>query len=340
MRSSALLEGGYRSVMRVDRRLLGWGVFFIVVGAVPLAVEAGLISEAAIDRWWSYWPLILIGLGLSLLLSRTALAGLGGLVLAATFGLMVGGVLAGGVLNAGGLPSGVCGGEGGDGSAFAPQSGELGERARVGLKVDCGNLTVTTEAGSTWRVAGTDEDGSGPHLESSPRRLEVRSDDVPGIFLGLTDLQVALPTSTTIDLELDLNAGSMGIDLAGASLDDIDLELNAGDSTFDLDGVADIGSIDVDVNAGSVLVRLPDHSMRGSIQVNAGSIDLCAPSGVALRLDTGDSVLSSHDYAAAGLVQSGTTWESPGYATAPVQIDLRTEARAGSYTLDGERCGS
>jgi hypothetical protein len=325
--------------MHVDRNLLRWGVFFIVVGVVPLAVEAGLISQVAIDRWWSYWPLILVGIGLSVLLSRTALDGLGGLVLAGTFGLMVGGALAGGLVNVGGLPSGVCGGSG-DGTAFAPRSGELGDRARVGLKVDCGRLTVTTTPGSAWSTSGTDEDGSGPHLESSPRRLEVRSDDVPGMFLGLTDLQVALPTDPTIDLELDVNAGTMAVDLAGASLDDVDLELNAGDATFDLDGVTSIGSVAVDVNAASVLVHLPAHSMRGSMEVNAGSIDLCAPNGAALRLDTGDSVLSSHDFADAGLVQSGSTWETPGYDAAAVQIALRTEARAGSYTLDSERCGS
>ncbi|HEY4633914.1 MAG TPA: hypothetical protein VIH00_08375 [Candidatus Limnocylindrales bacterium] len=324
--------------MHVDRNLLGWGVFFIVVGAVPLAVEAGIIGEVAIDRWWSYWPLILVGIGLSLLLSRTPLDGLGGLVLAGTFGLMVGGALAGGLVNVGGIPSGVCGGSDG-GTAFAPRSGELGDRARVGLKVDCGSLTVTTASGPAWTVSGTDEDGSGPHLESSPRRLEVRSDDLPGMFLGLTDLAVALPTDANTDLELDVNAGSMTVDLAGASLDDVDLELNAGDATFDLRGVTTIGSVAVDVNAASVLVHLPAHSMRGAIEVNAGSIDLCAPSGVGLRLDTGDSVLSSHDYAAAGLVQSGSTWETPGYDTAAVQIALRTEARAGSYTLDGERCG-
>jgi hypothetical protein len=321
--------------MHIDRRLLGWAVFFIVAGAVPLAVQAGVVDASRIAQWWSYWPLILIGIGLGVLLRRTALDGVGGLIIAATFGLMVGAALAGGLVVGGG--SGVCGGAGG--TAFEPRSGDLGDRARVGLKVDCGNLTVAPASGSTWTVSGTDDDGSGPHLESSPRRLEARSDDAPGMFLGRTDLHVALPTQPSIDLELDVNAGTMRVELAGATIEDIDLELNAGDATFDLADVVTIDAIAVDVNAGSVLVKLPAHSMRGAIEVNAGSIDLCAPDGVALRLDTGTSVLSSHDYGGAGLVDNDGVWETPGYASAPFQISLRTEARAGSFSLDGDRCG-
>jgi hypothetical protein len=323
--------------MHVNRRLLAWAVFFIVAGAVPLAVQTGVVSDAAVDRWWSYWPLLLVGAGLGILLSGTAIDWLGRLVVAATFGLMLGAILAAGLVPVGGVGSGVCGGEGG--TAFESRSGELGARARVGLKVDCGNLAVTTAPGATWTVSGSDADGSGPHLESSARRLEARSDDAPGMFLGRTDLRAALPTEPVIDLELDVNAGTMDVDLAGASVDDVDLELNAGSAKFDLGAVSAIEAIAVDVNAASVLVHLPAVSMRGALEVNAGSIDLCAPEGVALRLDTGNSVLSGHDYGAAGLVEDDGVWESPGYDSAPVRITLRTEARAGSFTLDGERCG-
>jgi hypothetical protein len=63
-------------------------------------------------------------------------------------------------------------------------------------------------------------------------------------------------------------------------------------------------------------------------------VTLCAPAGVALRLHTGDSVLAAQDYAAAGLVQNGDVWETPGYDTAVTRIELRTEANAGSFSLD------
>ena len=75
-------------------------------------------------------------------------------------------------------------------------------------------------------------------------------------------------------------------------------------------------AIDVGLNAGSLGLYLPAVSTTGTIEANAGSIRLCAPPGVALRLHTEDSVLSSYDFGSAGLVQVGDTWETPGYDTA------------------------
>ena len=76
--------------------------------------------------------------------------------------------------------------------------------------------------------------------------------------------------------------------------------------------------------------------MTGSIEANAGSVKLCAPPGAGLRLRTGDSLLATYDYADHGLVKAGTTWTTPGYDSASVQIDLRTTANAGTFELDPE----
>ena len=58
--------------MHIRRGYLGWGVFLILVGAVPLAVRAGYLTDDQIGRLWSLWPLILIGIGVGLILRRTA----------------------------------------------------------------------------------------------------------------------------------------------------------------------------------------------------------------------------------------------------------------------------
>ena len=79
--------------MRIDRDMLGWGVFFLVAGGVSIGVQQGAIPATFLDHWSSFWPLILVGIGLSLILARTALDLIGGLIIAATFGLMVGGAL-------------------------------------------------------------------------------------------------------------------------------------------------------------------------------------------------------------------------------------------------------
>ena len=91
----------YRGAMHVRRGALGWGVFLILAGAIPLAVRAGILSEAQVSDLWTLWPMILIGLGIGLLLARTRVAFLGGLIVAATFGIMVGGLLSVGLGGAG-----------------------------------------------------------------------------------------------------------------------------------------------------------------------------------------------------------------------------------------------
>ena len=103
---------------------------------------------------------------------------------------------------------------------------------------------------------------------------------------------------------------------------------------IDLDG-ATASRLVVKLNAGDTRIVLPASSLTGDVTVNAGSIRLCAPAGVGLRFSTNDSnITSSFDFDGAGLVKDGSTWTSPGFATAPVRIDLSTAANAGSVALD------
>lgn len=324
--------------MRIDRDLFGWGVFFAVAGGLALAIQEGVVADRA---WWSFWPLILVGIGVGLLLRRTTLEPLGGVLVAATFGLMVGGSLAGGMGGLGAMPSGVCG-PGDGGTPFAGQRGALGTAAAVTVELDCGDLAVSVLPGSDWTLEGTDDDGRGPRVEVDSDALEIRTaGDGPSFLGGARDAwRLALPTSTVMDVGVDLSAGTLRLDLEGARLTTLAVDLNAGQATIDLAGVAAIDGFEIDVNAGELAIALPSLPLTGSIDANAGSVRLCAPPDVALRLRTGDSVLAGQDFAAAGLVQVGDAWETPGYDTAATRIDLRTEANAGSFRLDpAEGCG-
>ena len=102
----------------------------------------------------------------------------------------------------------------------------------------------------------------------------------------------------------------------------------------DLGSVAAIREIQMELTAGSAGVTLPNLTMTGTIEANAGSIRLCVPAGVGLRIETGGSVAASYDFH--DLVQDGSVWTSPGYAEAAVRIDLRTDGTAASFTLDPE----
>jgi hypothetical protein len=135
------------SIMRVDQRFLGWGVFFILLGAIPLAVSQELIPASFVDSWWRFWPLVLIGAGVGLVLSRTAFHFVGGLLVAATCGLMLGSLLAGGV--AGQFPLGVSCSSDRSGPAFADQTGNLTTNGSVSID-ELQGPTVTPAGGTGW----------------------------------------------------------------------------------------------------------------------------------------------------------------------------------------------
>jgi len=129
--------------MRIDPRLVGFGLFLITVGSVMVAVREGLVSEDAARQAWTLWPLILVGVGLSIVLAGRPGAAIGGLALALTFGVIIGGIAATGAFPSGGF----CGGDAESGTAFADAGGDLSRGASVTITQDCGNLAVGTVAG-------------------------------------------------------------------------------------------------------------------------------------------------------------------------------------------------
>lgn len=327
--------------MRIHRGFLGWGVFLVLVGAVPLAVRGGYLAEDQIPNVVSLWPLILIGIGIGILLARTRFAFAGGLVIAATFGLMAGGWLATGVDGIGGV---TCG-PGGTTTAFPTRDGSLTETSgSIDLDLNCGSVTVDVASGSGWRIEGRDRDGVGPNIDADNDSLRVRShDDRNGFLDGLSDREtwhVTLPESVLLDLNFNLNAGSSTVDLGAAAVEAVELDLNAGSAVLDLGSVRQLGEIDLKLNAGSLALTLPAQSARGSIEANAGSVELCVPAGVALRLHTQESIVASYDFEDRGLVKDGSTWATPGYEGAAVKVELDTRATAGSFVLNPQGgCG-
>ena len=313
--------------MRVDGRFVGWGLFFIVAGALPLAVQGGYLPADAASQVWRLWPLILVGLGVGIILGRTPLGWLGSLLVPAIFGLLVGSALAGGIAGV------ACGFDVGDPSigAQATVGGELTEGGTVELDFDCGPLDVGTAAGPGWSL--TYRRDVEPRIDESPERLRVVSPE--GAFLGRgSDWDVTLPAGRTLSLSVEANAASASLTLTDALIARFSGAFNA--ASFDVDlSRTRLGDLDIRLNAGSGSVTLPSASFSGRIDVNAGSLELCAPADVGLRITT-SGALSSTDFAGSGLVLSGSTWQSPGFATAATRIELTLNANAASVNLRRE----
>jgi hypothetical protein len=315
--------------MHVDRRLLGWGLFFILLGGIPLAVKAGLLDEQLISQWPLIWPVLLIGWGLGLLLRGTPLALVGGAVSAITFGIMGGGALATGW---GGIPFASGCSDSTPMTAFTARTGDLGTSARADVVFNCGILTVGTADGAAWSVSGSNRDGSSPPVESSASSVSLRTDTERN-FLGTHGRSVwnlTLPRSPMLALGVTLNAGEANLDLAGASISTVSMTLNAGSMTLDLSSTTQTGDVNTTLNAGSAAISLPAGGRSMNVSLNAGSVKVCMPAGSPVRVQW-SGALGSNNFDAIGLVKvDNETWTSAGFVAGQPHVELHVSANAGS----------
>jgi hypothetical protein len=313
--------------MKLNRGRLNWGVFFIVLGAVPLAYHQGAVSLNALGDAWRLWPLVLVGIGLGFVLSRTPAYFVGGLVVAACLGLVLGSLFAVG-------PQLGCG-PGGSTTGSTSRDGSFAGAAQVELNLQCGRATVTTSPDSQWHVSATSTDSSNPDVSFSATSLTVSSGNRDGWWLqrGEEDWNVALPSGQAIGLSVSIDAGDAHVSLGGANLSSASFSLNAGSLHADLTG-ARIGSIAVSTNVGASSLTLDGNSsVSGTLSTNVGALDLCAPSQLGLSLKSSES-LASNNFSSAGLIRVGDAWQTPGYDSAANKADFTVSTSVGSLTLN------
>lgn len=318
--------------MHLDRRLLGWGVFFILVGGIPLAVRANLLDRDLVAQWPLLWPVLLIGGGIGLLLRRTPIDWVGGAVTAITFGIMGGGVL---VTGADVLPfASGCTNNDTTLTAFEDRSGTLDGAAQVDVSFNCGSLAISAVDGSAWTLSGSDRDGSGPAVKGTATDVTIEPSDSGGFpASNRSSWNLGLPRASSLALGLTLNAGSGAVNLDGATISSVSMTLNAGKLTLDLGSTAQLGDMSATVNAGSGAVSIPSGERDVNFSLNAGSLELCLPDGAAVLVNWAGT-LGSNNFAEAGLVKvDDSTWTSSGYDASQPHTKLHVSANAGSFTL-------
>ena len=316
--------------MHIDRRLLGWGLFLIIVGAIPLLVRGGYLDGDLVAEWPNLWPIVLIGWGIGLVLRRTPGELLGSAISVVVLGVMVGGLISTGF----GSFSAIGCGDGDGGRSFSNRTGTLDSSGRVGIEFNCGTLNVAAVGGSDWSVSGSGPDGRGPDIRADSDRVTIapQDDDFRGFFEDGSEWNVDLPRDVTLDLGITLNAGDGTVDLAGAAMDNLSLTINAGSIDFSLADTGALANVSATVNAGSATFDLPGSVEDASMTLNAGSIEVCLPAGTPIRVSW-SGALGSNNFDGAGLdkIDDGH-WQSPG-SSAGDALELSVSANAGSFSL-------
>ncbi|CAN5721200.1 hypothetical protein BH23CHL8_BH23CHL8_26130 [soil metagenome] len=322
--------------MRIDRGLLNWGVFLIVLGGVPLAVQQGWAGSGIAGDLWRLWPLILVGIGLGLILRWTPVAWLGGALVAATFGLIAGALITGGVSGI----SSACVGLGNGGETTSRSGAAAGLAFELEIELSCGTLSVSRETGSSWSVEALHSPDRPPTVEGDATGLSVRQDLDGGGFVVLgqqtrNEWQVRVPAGTPITASVTLNAADAELDFGAGPLNALAGTFNAVDVAIDLGGATSISTAQLALtfNAASGDVTLPSISLNGRATLNASSLTLCVPAAAALRVEH-EGTFSSDNLGQVDLVQGGDGWQTEGYDTATARVDLGISSTVSSITLE------
>ena len=313
--------------MRIRRGLLFWGLFLIPLGAVPLLVRAGAVDAAGLAGAWRLWPIILIALGLALVAGRSQVAVIGTAVTAIILGVAAGGALATGNPWFGLL--GDCA-TGRNTTSQLDQSGSFQSSAAVRLNLSCGTLQASTGDGSDWALHA-DYSGPPPTIAASADRLEIRSPDSGGSRRQAWNL--SLPSAALGALDLQANAGSGTINLAGAEVGNLSAEINAFDLSVDA-SEAKVERLDLTLNAGRARISLGGGPLTGDLSVNAGAIELCVPASAQLQIKLTNQVTFAQNLDDRGLSQNGDLWTRNGNGDLATAIQLTVDGAAASFTFD------
>jgi hypothetical protein len=314
--------------MRVNRRLLYWGVVLLAIGGVLVVAELTAVDSSTLADIVRLWPLAIVAIGISLIARRTRFA-LPALLTAA----LIPGLVLGAAFAVAPRFADYCGTRGGT-TSVATQHGTFDGPATVSIRGGCGLLRVSTAAGSGWTFDAATTSTRAPSVEATSGSLKV---DAAGRGMGFLDTghdawDVTLPQAELSDVTLVVTTGDGRADLSGAQIGDLAVTANAGRLAVDASRTASLRDLSGVVNVGAMTLSLPATSdIDGSLKVSAGKLDLCTAPGLGVRVtaqDTGGTV------SVGGLDQAGGVWQSPDYETATHKANLDVRVTFGAVDIN------
>jgi hypothetical protein len=320
--------------MRVNRRLLYWGVVLLAIGGVLVLADLRSVDSALLTDLVRLWPLAIIAIGLSLVLRRTRFA-LAGLLAAA----LIPGIVVGAAFAVAPRFAGNCGSHG-QLQNVASTEGSFTAPATVSIQSGCGVLNVATTDGDGWTLDAANTSGVGPDIDATESTLSIREPHGRNFLdAGRNEWDITLPTLPQADinhLSIAITTGDGDVDLAGGSFESLDLTANAGQLVVDASESRGLQSVSGDVNVGAMSLSLPGArdlttDLSVDLEVGAGRIEVCTPPDLGLMVSS-DS--DAGRVAIAGLEQASGNWQSPNYGSAAHRAHITVHVSFGAVDVN------
>lgn len=292
-----------------SQRLAG-GLVLLLIGAMLLLANMGLLDMSVWALVFQYWPVLLIIAGVVILLGggfRWFLALLLIFVIVAgTFGGPVVWGWATGPLTS---------------ETYTADAALDITRLEFDVRMDAPSLRVLDPVERAYHLVLGYRAANEPVLDfdvtGSSGRLSLRQTATSRVFIlggmgSRQNLAFGFAAGMPLDLHFALGATNADLDLRQYAVEKLDLEVGAGN---------------VDLKLGQ-----PQGTMAVTIKTGAGNLEVSVPAGVGLRV-VADVGVGAKQFSNTGLTQSGNVWQDDVYAGSVDRIDLRLTAGVGRLAI-------
>ena len=307
-----------------DRRpSLFWPILLIGIGLILLLNNAGMLQGSPWAVLWQFWPVLLIVIGVDILFGRSAT----GRILSAILALLV---VAGAIALMAISPTSAPGF-----LDFLPGLRFGGELKATHIEypvsdIQSADVKVGFSTGKNELYALSDSTSLIQADLSHYGELDVSYSESG----GRANLEIGVESAFSVGI-FQSSEEEWNVGLNPRVVYDLDLSLGVGESTVDLTRLEMSGGR-LDVGVGRTEVRLPD-SGRFTLVVSGGvgELRIIAPSDVALRAEVDTGVGSFNNNSRMRPV-GDNVYETEDFATADNAITLIVNVGVGSITIEDE----
>jgi hypothetical protein len=273
-------KSGYRSLF--------WPIILIGIGVFMLLGNMDLLPKHSLWTLTRLWPLVLVVIGLDILIGRRspfigAAIGIGAISLAV--------VLVFAAPTLGIVPTG-------DVVITESFTEEIGSAtsAEVNLKLSIGKTTISALSDSNYLFDGElthlgeikfDVQGD-EHKKLTLRQTSVSYDFSDFGWFDTEDLEwdIGLSPGVPLSLNIDGSIGQSNFDFRGLLIEEVDIQGDVGETTLSLPATDKPYDVKIDGGVGKFTVSLePETSVFLTIKGDVGDFTIDIPSDAAVRVD-------------------------------------------------------